>query len=123
MHKQSVNLTKIRFEFGLDVGRRIHAQGTPTISVAVYLFEKQGLPPNFTWYPHRAHMVYIIYNTVGQTIRTSGQVVRALDYYARHQWFEPNLRIIVGMFPHCTPSSKWVPGGNTGEVKDGEERN
>ena len=24
---------------------------------------------------------------------------------------------------NCSPSSKWVPGGNTGEVKGGEERN
>ena len=27
------------------------------------------------------------------------------------------------MFVHCPPSSKWVPGGNSGEVKGGEERN
>ena len=27
------------------------------------------------------------------------------------------------MLAHCPPSSKWVPGGNTGEVKGGEERN
>ena len=25
--------------------------------------------------------------------------------------------------PHCPPGSKWVPGGNTGEVKGGEKRN
>ena len=27
------------------------------------------------------------------------------------------------MFAHCPPSSKWVPGGNTGKAKGGEERN
>ena len=54
---------------------------------------------------------------------SSGQVVRALDCCAKHRWFEPNPRIIVGMLSHCPPSSKWVPGGNTGEVKGGEERN
>ena len=27
------------------------------------------------------------------------------------------------MLAHCSPSSKWVPGGNTGEDKGGEERN
>ena len=53
----------------------------------------------------------------------SGQVVRALDCCGKHRWFEPNPRIIVGMLAHCSPSSKWVPGGNTGEVKGGEERN
>ena len=53
----------------------------------------------------------------------SGQVVRALDCCAKHRWFEPNPRIIVGMLAHCSPSSKWVPGGNTKEVKGGEERN
>ena len=37
--------------------------------------------------------------------------------------FEPNPRIIVRMHANCPPSSKWVPGGNTGEVKGGEERN
>ena len=51
------------------------------------------------------------------------QVVRALDCSAKHRWFEPNPRIIVGMFAHCPPSSNWVPGGNTGEVKGDEERN
>ena len=50
-------------------------------------------------------------------------MVRALDSRAKHRWFEPNPRIIVGMLAHCSPSSKWVPGGNTGEVKGGEERN
>ena len=53
----------------------------------------------------------------------SGQVVRALDCCAKHRWFEPNPRIIVWMLAHCSPSSKWAPGGNTGEVKGGEERN
>ena len=53
----------------------------------------------------------------------SGQVVRALDCRAKHRWFESNPRIKVGMLAHCSPSSKWVPGGNTGEVKGGEERN
>ena len=48
---------------------------------------------------------------------------RALDFCAKHRWFEPNSRITVGMLARCSPSSKWVPGGNTGEVKDGEERN
>ena len=52
----------------------------------------------------------------------SGQVVRALDCCAKHRWFEPNPRIIVGILAHCSPSSKWVPGGNTGEVKGGEKR-
>ena len=60
---------------------------------------------------------------VSGILRASGQVVRALDCRAKHQWFEPNPRIIVGMLAHCSPSSKWVPGGNTGEVKGGEERN
>ena len=50
-------------------------------------------------------------------------MARALDCCAKHRWFEPNPRIIVGMLAHCSPSSKWVPGGNTGEVKGGEERN
>ena len=50
-------------------------------------------------------------------------MVRALDFCAKHRWFEPNPRIIAGMFAHCSPSSKWVPGGSTGEVKGGEERN
>ena len=50
-------------------------------------------------------------------------MARALDCRAKHRWFEPNPRIIVGMLAHCSPSSKWVPGGNTGEVKGGEERN
>ena len=31
-------------------------------------------------------------------------------------------RIIVGMFAHCPPSSKWVPCSNTGEVKGGEKK-
>ena len=50
-------------------------------------------------------------------------MVRALDRRAKHRWFEPTPRIIVGMLARCSPSSKWVPGGNTGEVKGGEERN
>ena len=50
-------------------------------------------------------------------------MVRALDCCAKHRWFEPNPRITVGMLAHCSPSSKWVPGCNTGEVKGGEERN
>ena len=53
----------------------------------------------------------------------SRQVVRALDCCAKHRWFEPNPRIIVGMLAHCPPSSKWVPGGNTREAKGSEERN
>ena len=53
----------------------------------------------------------------------SGQVIRALGCCAKHRWFEPNPRIIVGMLAHCPPSSKWVPGGGTGKVKGGEERN
>ena len=56
-------------------------------------------------------------------IWASGQVVRALDCRAKHRWFEPNPRIKVGVLAHCSTSSKWVPGGNTGEVKGGEERN
>ena len=60
---------------------------------------------------------------VSITIWVSGQVVRALDCCAKRQWFEPNPRIILGMLAHCSPSSKWVPGDNTGEVKGGEERN
>ena len=50
-------------------------------------------------------------------------MVRALDCCAKHRWFEPNPRIIVGMLAHCPPSSKWVPGGNTREAQGGEERN
>ena len=50
-------------------------------------------------------------------------MVRVIDCYAKHRWFEPIPRIIVGMLAHCSPSSKWVPGGNSGEVKGGEERN
>ena len=53
----------------------------------------------------------------------SGQVVRALNCCAKHRWFELNPRIIVGKLAHCPPSSKWVPGGNTGEAKGSEERN
>ena len=49
-------------------------------------------------------------------------MVRALDCCAKHRWFEPSSRIIVGMLAHCSPSSKWVPGGSTREVKGGEER-
>ena len=56
-------------------------------------------------------------------LRASGQMVRALACCAKHRWFEPNPRIIVGMLAHCPSSSKWVPGGNTGEAKGGEERN
>ena len=50
-------------------------------------------------------------------------MARALDCCAKHRWFESNPRIIVGMLARCLPSTKWVPGGNTGEVKGGEERN
>ena len=50
-------------------------------------------------------------------------MVRALDCEAKHQWFKMNPWIIVGMFAHCPPNSKWVPGGNTWEVKGSEERN
>ena len=50
-------------------------------------------------------------------------MVRELDCCAKHRWFEPNPQIIVGILAHCSPSSKWVPGGNTGEVNGGEERN
>ena len=50
-------------------------------------------------------------------------MVRELDCCAKHRWFEQNPRIIVGMLAHCPPSSKWVPGCNTGEAKGGEERN
>ena len=56
-------------------------------------------------------------------VGASGQMVRALDFGAKHRWFEPNPRVIVGMLAHCQPSCKWVPGGNTGEVKCGEEMN
>ena len=56
-------------------------------------------------------------------IWASDQVVRALDFCTKHRWFEPNPRIIVGMLAHCSPSSKWATGGNTGEAKGGEERN
>ena len=48
-------------------------------------------------------------------------MVRALDCCAKHRWFEPNPRVIVGMFARYLPSSKWAPGGNTGEVKSDEE--
>ena len=50
-------------------------------------------------------------------------MVRVLDCCAKHRWFEPNPWVIVGMLAHCPPSSEWVPGGNTGETKGGEERN
>ena len=53
----------------------------------------------------------------------SGHVVRELDCCAKHRRYEQNPLIIVGMLAHCPSSSKWVPGGNTREVKDGEERN
>ena len=36
---------------------------------------------------------------------------------------ETDPRIVLGILAHCPPSGKWVPGGNTGEVKGGEERN
>ena len=49
-------------------------------------------------------------------------MVRELDCCAKHRWFEPNPRIIVEMLAHFSLSSKLVPGGNTGEVKGGEER-
>ena len=65
----------------------------------------------------------IILALILKDIWASGQVVRVLDCCAKHRWFEPNPRIIVGMLAHCPPSSKWVPGGNTGEVEGGEERN
>ena len=42
-------------------------------------------------------------------------MVRALDCYMEHLWFEPNPRIKVGMLAHCPSTSKWVPGGNTEE--------
>ena len=50
-------------------------------------------------------------------------MVRALDCCATHRWFQPNPRIIVGILAHCLPRSNCVPGGNTGEVKGGDERN
>ena len=50
-------------------------------------------------------------------------MVTALDCGAEHQWFETNLRILVGTLAHCPPSSKWVPGSNTREAEGGEERN
>ena len=50
-------------------------------------------------------------------------MVRALDCCVKHQWFEPNPRIIVGLLAHCPSSSKWAPAGNTGEVIGGEGRN
>ena len=50
-------------------------------------------------------------------------MVRVLDCCAKLRWFEPNPWIIVGMLADCSPRSKWVPGGNTREVKGGEERN
>ena len=64
-----------------------------------------------------------LFKWTGKLFWASGQAVKALDCCAKHLWFEPNTRIIVGMLAHCSPSSKWVPGGNTGEVKGGEERN
>ena len=42
---------------------------------------------------------------------------------AQRRWFEPNPRIKAWALAHCLPSSKWVPGGSSGEVEGGEERN
>ena len=53
----------------------------------------------------------------------SDQAVSPLDCCAKHRWLELNPQIIVGKLAHCLPSSTWVPGGNIGEVKGGEERN
>ena len=77
----------------------------------------------FILYNILANIEYLLYLYSITTLWASGQAVRALDCCAKHRWFEPNPRIIVGMLAHCPPSSKWVPGGNTGEAKGGEERN
>ena len=63
-------------------------------------------------------------------------MILVLEFYGRvAKWLERltaernidgprlNPRIIVRTLAHCPPSSKWVPGGNPGEVKGGEERN
>ena len=50
-------------------------------------------------------------------------MARALDCRAKHRWYEANRRTKGGVLAHCPPSSNWVPGGNTGEAKGGEERN
>ena len=46
-----------------------------------------------------------------------GEVVRALDSWAEYRWIQLNPWIIVGMFAHCSPSRRWLPGGNTEEKK------
>ena len=53
----------------------------------------------------------------------SGQVVRPLTAEQKNRWFELKPRVIVGMLAHCPPSSRWIPDGNTGDVKGGKERN
>ena len=42
----------------------------------------------------------------------TGLLVKALDVLtldAEHQWFEPNPRIIIGMFTHCPLASMCLP--------------
>ena len=51
----------------------------------------------------------------------SGRAFSALDCRTEHSCFEPTPRIKVGMLAYGLLSSKWVPGGNTGEVKGGKE--
>ena len=70
-----------------------------------------------------SYLCHFLLNSLFPYDWASGQVVRALDCCAKRRWFEPNHRIIVGILAHCPPSSKWVPGGTTGEAKGGEERN
>ena len=42
---------------------------------------------------------------------------RALDCCMEHRWLEANAMAIVGKLTHCLPSSKWIRGGSTGELK------
>ena len=47
------------------------------------------------------------------SLRPSSIAVRALSYCAEDPQFETNLELRA----NCAPSSKWGPGGNTGEIK------
>ena len=42
-------------------------------------------------------------------------MVRALASRLESLWFEPESRPQLNA--HCSPSSKWIPGGNTREIK------
>ena len=45
------------------------------------------------------------------------RVAEWLACLTEDRWFETNPRTIVGIISHCPPSSKCVPGCNTGEIK------